>query len=119
MNESLVAAIHDWVKASPGVTLTPLEDDEEFIELTWQRPAGDFGYILLCPEYGDVGILQHGTFFSPEQREQRGMERIRCSSDIEKKLTYVKAVLDTSKPVKPWNYKPAVEIGRVSSLKFR
>jgi hypothetical protein len=118
MNEDLLTAVTQWQTANRVELATNTTEDGDFIELKWQRPAGDWGYISVVPDNDNVVIVQHGTFEHPEKRDQRGINRF-SSSNIQENLTHLKGVVDTSKESSPWTYTPRVDIGRVASLKFR
>jgi hypothetical protein len=125
MNENLLRSVTAWKTANQVEMSSDAGNDEGLIELTWRRPGGDWGYINVFPDpdSGDLVIAQHGTFATPDAREQGGINRFR-SSDIAERLSDLKQVVDTSKALdnskvaRQW-YTPRVEIGSVASLKFR
>lgn len=119
MNALVSNAVMNW-KATAGETIdfaTPRSDDGELIELTWDRADGHRAYVELFPDSGDVVLVQYGTVAPDANRQQCGVTRFRVN-DIPHALTKIKRDLD-GPAMSKWSYEPTVEIGYVSSLKFR
>lgn len=119
MNQAVSAAVLNW-KATTGQPInfaTPSSEDGELIELTWDRAHGDRAYVELFPDSNDVVLVQYGTVSPDQNREQCGVTRFRLH-EIPIGLNKIKSDLEHA-VISKWSYEPTVEIGYVSSLKFR
>ena len=122
MNTEIWEEAQQWKSgfSEPVRIATPISDDGDLVELTWDRSYGGTAYIELYPDsMNGVVLAQYGMICPNGQREQRGIGRFQASG-IKRELTNIKTFLDQiQRPQPKWSYQPTVEIGRVSSLKFR
>ena len=117
MIDALWNAAKKWSAANPEVSSERIEgEDGQFVELVWTRAFGDFAYIDLFPDEADSVIVQYGTFYETDRREPCGVTRF-VLSEIVPTLDRLKKTIADARP-RRWTYRPNVEIGVVSSLKF-